>query len=582
MDTTRDITFDVSQTPFSRYGSYYTIAYRDQADLPFGSGLYLRSVHGQGVVRPELFRIDWADGQPIELHEVTAHPSHLTLTHRDGHRVTICIPEPGTVRIRGEGVGLRLEMQPDAGVVVHPADGGRWVVNVLPSYRRYMFEVIRGAVDVDAPTFLSPRHTLHHKRVVLTLKPDLSGALDAAIDEFGSSWSSRSRRPFEACVAGVQEAFDAWMDGMPEVPEAWQKTLAWAAYVDWSCVVEPFDRLIRPTMFMSKNHMCQVWSWDNCFNAMAMSYGHPELGWDQLMVMADHQDPYGAFPDAVNDFIRHYNFSKPPVHGWALSFMRQQKPEYFASARLREIYGPFSRMANWWLTYRVGQGESLPHYLHGNDSGWDNSTMFDAGIPLIAPDLAALLALHCMELSDLADALGESAEAVRWHETAIRLVADLIHTLWREDHFVAMRQTDHQIVESKSLIPCIPIVLGKWLPPEFQTALVEQIRGFITEFGLATEQPDSPEYVSDGYWRGPIWAPSTLLIVSGLEEVGEHELARTISERFCAMCARSGFAENFDALTGEGLRDPAYTWTASVFMILAHKLAEGQGSSGGA
>ena len=38
MDTARDITFDVSQTPFSRYGSYYTIAYRDQADLPSGAG----------------------------------------------------------------------------------------------------------------------------------------------------------------------------------------------------------------------------------------------------------------------------------------------------------------------------------------------------------------------------------------------------------------------------------------------------------------------------------------------------------------------------------------------------------------
>jgi len=32
---------------------------------------------------------------------------------------------------------------------------------------------------------------------------------------------------------------------------------------------------------------------------------------------------------------------------------------------------------------------------------------------------------------------------------------------------------------------------------------------------------------------------------------------------------RSGFAENFDALTGDGLRDRAYTWTASVYLLLA-------------
>jgi hypothetical protein len=36
-----------------------------------------------------------------------------------------------------------------------------------------------------------------------------------------------------------------------------------------------------------------------------------------------------------------------------------------------------------------------------------------------------------------------------------------------------------------------------------------------------------------------------------------------------ALCETSGFAENFDALTGAGLRDRAYTWTASVYLLLA-------------
>ena len=40
------------------------------------------------------------------------------------------------------------------------------------------------------------------------------------------------------------------------------------------------------------------------------------------------------------------------------------------------------------------------------------------------------------------------------------------------------------------------------------------------------------------------------------------------------MCEGSGFAENFDALTGEGLRDRAYTWTASAYLLLAQAAAE--------
>ena len=39
------------------------------------------------------------------------------------------------------------------------------------------------------------------------------------------------------------------------------------------------------------------------------------------------------------------------------------------------------------------------------------------------------------------------------------------------------------------------------------------------------------------------------------------------------LCDKSGFAECFDALTGAGQRDRAYTWTASIFFLLASEFA---------
>jgi hypothetical protein len=45
------------------------------------------------------------------------------------------------------------------------------------------------------------------------------------------------------------------------------------------------------------------------------------------------------------------------------------------------------------------------------------------------------------------------------------------------------------------------------------------------------------------------------------------------------LCERSGFAENFDALTGDGLRDRAYTWTASCYLTFARE-AEERGLAG--
>lgn len=86
----------------------------------------------------------------------------------------------------------------------------------------------------------------------------------------------------------------------------------------------------------------------------------------------------------------------------------------------------------------------------------------------------------------------------------------------------------------------------------------------------ATEMPAIPKYNSDGYWRGPIWAPTTYLLADGLRRCGQDRLAKTIAQRYCNMSCRKakGNYENFDALTGLGRRAPGYTWATSVYMML--------------
>ncbi len=133
---------------------------------------------------------------------------------------------------------------------------------------------------------------------------------------------------------------------------------------------------------------------------------------------------------------------------------------------------------------------------------------------------------------------------------------------------------EHRYVRSDSLLPYVSIVLGKELPDEVLKWIVSELKQpgpFLTPYGLATEKTTSPYYEPAGYWRGPVWAPSTMLIVDGLGRIGETGLAREIAQRFCQTAASHGMAENFDALTGEALEDPAFTWTSSVYMILAHE-----------
>jgi glycogen debranching enzyme len=236
---------------------------------------------------------------------------------------------------------------------------------------------------------------------------------------------------------------------------------------------------------------------------------------------------------------------------------------------LADAYGFLSKWSDWLREHRTWEGDALPYYIHGFDSGWDNSTIFDEGVPLVAPDLGAYLVMQMEALSDIAKALHREAETAIWRERSEEMLAALVKALWREDQFVGMRRPSGDLVRCDSLLNCMPVVLGRRLPENVRSGLLERIREHLTPWGLATEKPSSSRYAENGYWRGPIWAPSTLLVVHGLADMGENGLARTIARAFCTMCEQSGFAENFNAKTGVGHFDPAYTWTSSVFMILA-------------
>ena len=82
--------------------------------------------------------------------------------------------------------------------------------------------------------------------------------------------------------------------------------------------------------------------------------------------------------------------------------------------------------------------------------------------------------------------------------------------------------------------PWLAAILGERLPEEVRTCLKNGIERHLTEWGPATEHPQSPKYESDGYWRGPIWAPSTMLAVSGLIDVGEKEMSTLTESAKCA------------------------------------------------
>ncbi|CAM5585767.1 amylo-alpha-1,6-glucosidase [Streptomyces aurantiogriseus] len=560
--------FSVHDIPFSTHGSWFGIS-PVLAEKTYAEDLHLVS-HQNGmhaVLR--LVPLDPARGDRAET-RVEATPGRLSWTLQ-GRRVDLAYESPDTVRLRGNGLGLRIAaaagtLTPFTGTYFFrdPVDGA-YVFTSYETGRRYRVTVLAGVV-ADA----TGGQALGGADRGLTITADAGGSWEAAVEEFDSA-----RRPYRAwttfdeVVAAAERAFADFADAVAPWRSSSTPAAELAVYVLWSATVDPAGLVTRPAVLMSKHWMDKVWSWDHCFNALALAPGAPALAWEQFSLPFDHQDDSGGLPDSVTHSEVLHNFVKPPIHGWTLSHLRRRLSEPLDRAELADAYARLRRWTDFWLTARRAPDAALPHYQHGNDSGWDNATTFDPERVVVTADLAAFLVLQLRELAALATELGRGDDARGWTRTAEVTQAAMLDELWTGERFVARGAHSGDTWGSSSLLDLMPIALGEHLPEHVAKTLAARIEAHLTPYGLATELPTSPHYRPDGYWRGPIWAPATVLVEDGLRRAGQHRLADEISARFLRLCETHGFAENFDALTGTGLRDRAYTWTAAGYLILA-------------
>ncbi|MFW5846008.1 MAG: amylo-alpha-1,6-glucosidase [Planctomycetota bacterium] len=568
--------------PFSHRGSYLAVSHLEPPAAPV-AGLWLcssRLLFQQScLLRLSLLR----EGQEFALH-YSMTPACLRLHSEDDAWAELVFADPDRLLLRVSGCELLLEAPGgDAGAgadftldaaisQITPAGPERWRA-VCGSVALLHMHAAAGEVHVQArwtgAGSCDNRLVLDGRNqpavLVLQESDGLEGVSSAPVDIDASR--DRASAAFAAC------------DAMrPTVPAEHAQLARDAAYLTWSSLVAPSGRLRHEGMLMSKQRMSSVWSWDHCFNALALRHGQPDLAWMQFHLPFAESSLEGCLPDTVQNGLIIRTFTKPPVHGWCFRQLWQAAPDWYTSARLQQAYRDLSDWTDYWLQQRDPYGTGLPVYYHGNDSGWDNGTVFLAGSPICSPELPALLVVQMRVLEEIARALGQPAAAAMWRQRADALLQRLLEQCWTGEGWRVLCPHDPQAApppEADSLMPWVALVLGEDLPRDClqrSVAAITDTARFRTQWGLATESQRSPYYRDDGYWRGPIWAPYTLLIIDGLTRAGETGLARALCADFCRLCQRGGFAENFDAQRGEGLRDRAYTWTASVFLECARRL----------
>ncbi|MEL7162698.1 MAG: hypothetical protein AAFN92_18210, partial [Bacteroidota bacterium] len=401
---------DLTRHAFSASGSRLNLKY---ADAKNRRGLRIKTLRYRAVTNK--WDEEWAgDYYDVELLEdrrsvdfsLEQSPWSLKLTGASGGTAEIIFSAEDTLLFRTEGAGLRLR----------PLQGYRWLD---PRDERQTVLLTSGARTFhyflsEQANFLKFRtereadveEAVKNAKITAIESPEGTHHFLFRETAFEERTSPAIPSPDQA-RKNARQRVASWMERMPQVPEAYAPVLRTAWFYLHNYQVSPSEFITRPTLLCSKNSwLTKVWAWDHCFHGLALALGDYERGWDQIKVFFDNQLPNGGLPEPLSDLMRQTGFVKPPVHGWAIGELMRQGGKAAALPHVRELYRPLERFTEFWFEYYGGHQHGLCYYRHGNDSGWDNATAFDQGLPTHGADLAAYLVLQMEVLAEMADWLG--------------------------------------------------------------------------------------------------------------------------------------------------------------------------------
>ncbi|WP_203249153.1 amylo-alpha-1,6-glucosidase [Sporosarcina beigongshangi] len=547
---------NIKEIPFSRFGSYFCVSKEKDTNE-----VYIRDVHGGDDAPSKLFKLDLLQEGIEQQFDIAATETSLRFyLVKDAEKYAeIIIPEEDELHIEANGVEIRLQARKVKYDTLHEYEDGMYEYHIYPKELKLMISKLSGVMSVDAPW-----NVIGNDYIDIRMS---NGHF--VIESYRTVFKPKGYASFQAGKEKVEQLYQEWVENNTEKNEVYQASIDRAAYITWSSIVHPDGLLKNYAMYMSKLWMYNIWSWDNCFNALHLGAKYPELSYAQLKIFMDAQDESGAYPDFVNDKFVSYNCIKPPVFAYAYEKLMEVNDYFREESRLREVYESTKKVMIYFDSHRTYEGR-LPHYKHGNDSGWDNSSLFHRGMPVEAPDLASFLIRTYDILTKFAGILGEEEEAKQFTEKADALFALLMERLHDEQGFFGRVGKDAKKIDIRSsLILRLPVLIGYRLDKKIMDQLVEDlVENFETKYGFATEMPSSPLYKENGYWLGPIWAPVTYLFIDSLKSFGYVEIGERIREKYLDLTLVGGMAENFDPHSGKGLVDTSFTWTSSVFLSL--------------
>lgn len=356
------------------------------------------------------------------------------------------------------------------------------------------------------------------------------------------------------------------------------------------------------------------WLWDSCFHAIILNYFNPEDAKKELLSLVAKQFENGMIPhmiywqgrnDRDNKNLPLVNWGKndtstitqPPMLAYAsLKVYQADNDKNF----LEQIYPGIRKFYQYLILQRDPHHRNLAGIINPDESGEDNSPRFDNVLELSykqtieenfkkrlklieknktcnfdAPrcmrnffwvkdvPFNAILMENLLCQGRIAEILGNARDAEFFKNQAEDIKAAMRKLMLEDAIFWSTFGPDYRKIKVITWAIFGPLFADIATPEEAENLVKNYLlnaKKFYLPFMVPTVPNDEPSFDPEGFWRGPVWMATNWFIFKGLKKYGYHKEAQGILDSSLALLEKSGFREQFNPLTGEGLGAHNFTW----------------------
>ena len=216
---------------------------------------------------------------------------------------------------------------------------------------------------------------------------------------------------------------------------------------------------------------------------------------------------------------------------------------------------------------------SLEHYRRfltlvrrGTAARWDQRELASHGrFRVLDAGFSAILARACMDLAELAGALGEPRMADESRAAGERVAAALRARAGADGLIRAVDAIADSPVEVTSAGSALALLAPALTDKQVAAARTAVVHGALaSRHGVRSLDAAHAERSPRNYWRGPVWANVTWLTALGLSLHGEERAAMALREQMLGAIEGGGIREYFVPESGRGLGAHDFAWTAAL------------------